>query len=265
MMIWLFVFGACIGSFLNVCIHRLPRDLSLAAPGSQCPECRSPIRWYDNIPLVSYALLGGRCRYCQGGISARYAGVEALTGLLFVWLYYWFCLRLHRPVGVFVVYAALTAALIAATFIDFDFHIIPNEITFSGIALAPAASFLAPEIHGAGLSRWAAVGHSLVGVLVGGGVVLAVALIGQVIFRKEAMGLGDVKLMAFVGGVTGWQVAVIAFFVAPFFGLLMGIPNWIRKGRHVIPYGPFLSLATLIVLCWKPHFLHFVAARVRGY
>lgn len=267
MMIWLFALGACIGSFLNVCIYRLPRGLSLAAPGSHCPSCHSPIRWYDNVPVLGYFLLGGACRFCRCHISARYAFVEALTGLLFVWLYYWFCVHKGRPASQFVVYAALASALIASTFIDFDFRIIPNEITFTGIALAPFVSLLVPGIHsthGEPITRLGGMVFSLIGILIGGGLVFGTAVIGKAIFRKEAMGFGDVKLMALVGGFVGWQVAAIAFFVAPFFGLLMGIPNLIRKGSHVIPYGPFLSIATLIVLCWKPEFIHFLTIRLYG-
>ena len=270
-MIWIFLLGACIGSFLNVCIYRMPRDLSIIAPGSHCPCCHTPLRWYDNIPVLSYLVLGGKCRYCLCAISPRYAFVEALTGLLFVGLYYRYCVAPHQfgtpwampaPRSVFAVYAALASALVASTFIDFDFRIIPNEITFTGIALGPVLSFLAPAIHSESASRGQAVLLSLLGITVGGGVVYGIGLLGKVAFRKEAMGLGDVKLMALVGGVTGWQVAVIAFFVAPFFGLLMGIPNLVLKGKHVIPYGPFLSIATLVVLCWKSVFVHFLTVRL---
>ena len=261
-MVWLFVVGACIGSFLNVCIYRLPREMCIVAPGSHCPACHAAIRWYHNLPILSYVFLGGRCAACQRPFSARYMFVELLTAASFVWLYYRFALVLHKPRAVFAVYALLTSALIAATFIDFDFRIIPNQITFTGIALAPLLSMLVPQIHGPSVRPLGGLVASLVGVAVSGVAVYCVGLMGKWIFRKEALGFGDVKLMALVGGVCGWQVAMIAFFVAPFFGLLMGIPSLLFKGKHAIPYGPFLSLATVLVLSWKTEFIRLASGQI---
>ena len=187
--------------------------------------------------------------------------VEALTGLLFLGLYLRFGVMLHKPAGVYVVYSALAAALVASTFIDLDFQIIPNEITFTGILAAPLLSLLVPQLHTQPPDRLKAALLSIQGIVVSGGIVFGIRLLGRFAFRKEALGLGDVKLMAVVGGIAGWQVAVIAFFIAPFFGLLMGIPNLLLKGKHVIPYGPFLSLSTLIVLCWKVEVVSLVTGR----
>lgn len=187
--------------------------------------------------------------------------VEALTGLVFVWLYLRFRITLMRPLEVCIVYAALSAALIASTFIDFEFRIIPNEITFTGIAAGPLISLLVPELHTHPPHRLLALWASLKGIAVAGTVVFAVGWLGKLVFRKDALGFGDVKLMALVGGITGWPVAVIAFFVAPFFGLFMGLPNLVLKGKHVIPYGPFLSLATLVVLSWKLEFIRLATGR----
>ena len=281
-MVWLFVCGSVVGSFLNVCIYRLPRDLSIVAPRSRCPACGMAIRWYDNVPVLGHLMLGGKCRFCLHAISPRYMLVELLTGALFVALYFRFCVVLGRPLSVCGVYALLTASLIASTFIDFEFRIIPNEITFTGIALGPVLCFLVPELHvrpagalpdpGVAIARlldhaWLpervrAVLLSLLGIVVAGGVVYALGLLGKLMFRKDALGFGDVKLMALVGGVTGWEVAVVAFFIAPFFGLLMGIPSLLLKGKHVIPYGPFLSTATLVVLAWRPQFMALATGRL---
>ena len=259
--LWLFAVGSCIGSFVNVCIHRLPREMSLLWPRSRCPACHTLIRWYQNIPILSYAMLGGKCAACKRGISSRYMLVEAITGLLFVGLYLRFRVVLREPISVYLVYSAFAAALVASTFIDIDFRIIPNEITFTGILAAPMLSLLVPQLHTHSGDRLRAVLLSVQGIAVSGVVVYGIALLGKLAFRKEALGFGDVKLMAFVGGIAGWQVAVIAFFVAPFFGLFMGIPNLVLRGKHVIPYGPFLSLSTLIVLCWRSEFVSLVTGR----
>jgi len=195
--------------------------------------------------------------------------VETLTGAVFIWLYVRFGVALAKPTAVCIVYAVLCAALIASTFIDFEFRIIPNEITFTGIAAGPIVSLYVPQLHTSrpllGIffrdphSVWPRVIQpawtSIEGIAISGLVVFGVGWLGKLAFRKDALGFGDVKLMALVGGITGWPVAVIAFFVAPFFGLFMGIPNLVLKGKHVIPYGPFLSLATLVVLSWKPEFI----------
>ena len=254
LIIWLALLGVAIGSFLNVVIHRLPKDESLFRPRSRCPRCGNCIAWYDNIPLLSYAVLRGRCRSCGRAISPRYPIVEAVTAILTVTLWV-FCRRHGEPIAVFVVYEALVCALVAATFIDYDLFIIPNEITLPGIALSPVVSAAIPSLqefiplrHAYHLTPWLPVNAfitSLIGVVVSGGLVYMAGEMGRLILRKECMGFGDVKLMAMVGGILGWQIGVAVFFIAPFFGLTHGLYSLIFRRQHVIPYGPYLSMATI--------------------
>ena len=242
--LWLFWFalGGCIGSFLNVCIYRLPREESLINPGSRCPHCRHPIAWHDNIPLLSWLALRGRCRHCHAPIHWRYPIVELLTASLTVAV-------LHRfgagPPG--WAYVAFVAALIAVSFIDLEFQIIPDEISLGGVGLGLVLSALLPALHGTD-ARLVAVGRSVLGLLVGGGVLYVTGLVGDLLFRKESMGGGDVKLMAMAGSLLGWKAVLVAFFLAPFLALLPGLYVLFWKRTHVIPYGPFLSLALVISL-----------------
>ncbi len=262
-----FVVGLVIGSFLNVCIYRIPRKKSLISPRSSCPDCHTHIRWYDNIPVFSYLLLRGHCRTCKAKISIRYPCVELLTGYLFAHLSVFVQYR-HESPCVFTGYAALSCALIISTFVDLELLIIPNEVTFVGIPLALIFSVLCPGLHNEhqtvrnfslfGISRLDAAVASILGMIVGGGLIFLCGVLGKWIFRKEAMGFGDVKLMSMTGGIVGWKLGVAIFFVAPFFGLLMAIPVLIRKKTHLIPYGPFLSLAALVCIFFQDYFIGIV-------
>ena len=217
---------------------------------------------------MSYVLLlRGRCRQCGRPISSRYPAVEVLTGGLTVMLWV-SCQRHEETLAVFVLYEVLICALIVATFIDYDLFIIPNEITIPGAVLAPVASFIVPALHHAPPIRWVyeltpwlplnTALTSLIGVVVSGGLVLLAGEIGRLILRKECMGLGDVKLMAMVGGVLGWQIGVSVFFIAPFFGLIHGLHSLMFKRQHVIPYGPYLSMATVASVFLQRHLRQFV-------
>ncbi|MBI2104330.1 MAG: prepilin peptidase [Candidatus Omnitrophica bacterium] len=220
----------------------MPREESLIRPRSRCPHCRHPIAWHDNIPLFSWAALRGRCRHCGAPIHWRYPVVELLTASLTVAV-------LHRfgagPLG--WAYVAFVAALIAVSFIDLEFQIIPDEISLGGLALGVLLSALLPALHGTD-ARLIAAGRSVLGLLVGGGVLYLTGLAGDLIFRKESMGGGDVKLMAMAGSLLGWKAALTAFFLAPFLALLPGLYVLFFKRSHVIPYGPFLSLALVVSL-----------------
>lgn len=267
-----FIVGLTIGSFLNVCIYRIPKKKSLVSPRSFCPACNTPVRWYDNIPVFSYLLLLGRCRTCKAAISIRYPFVELLTGYLFVHLYVFVQYR-HESPCVFAGYLALCCALIISTFVDLELLIIPNEVTLVGIPLALVFSALCPGLHNepgtlrnfslSGIVRLDALIASLWGVLAGGGLVFFCSVVGKWVFRKDAMGFGDVKLMGMVGGIVGWKLAVAIFFVAPFFGLFMGIPVLFMKKKHLIPYGPFLSLATLVCILLQDYFLGLINSYVQ--
>lgn len=270
------IFGLIVGSFLNVCIFRLPRNESIVSPGSHCPLCNEPIKWYDNIPLVSYFLiLKGRCRSCGGSISLRYPLVEVLTGLMFGVFFYALVLRAGEPLSVYIAYSALGCALLALSFIDIETFIIPNEITYLGMAFGPIFSFLFPALHhspGAcgelGLfegQRLDALASSLCGMFVAGGLVLTFALLGQVAFKKEAMGMGDVKLMAMVGGIVGWKLSVIVFFLAPFFALSVSIPLFLTGSLErgcKIPYAPFLSMAAMVSITLREPLVRFLDSRL---
>lgn len=259
------VFGLVIGSFLNVCIYRIPEDKSLFFPGSTCPYCGRSIKWYDNIPLISYLILRGRCRFCKGRISPIYPVVEALTGFLFGSLFYYFIILRHEPFYICLIYAGLGCALIICTFVDLKLHIIPNEVTYTGLALAPILSFTFPELHHfqgklrcftiTENPRIDALAASFLGIVVAGGLIFLTGIVAKAILKREAMGFGDVKLMGMVGGIIGWKLGIVAFFVAPFFGLLMGIPMLILKKANIIPYAPFLSLASLICIYLQDFFI----------
>ena len=346
--VFIFAFGCCIGSFLNVVIYRLPRDKSLVKPASACPACGKGIRFYDNIPLISWLILGGRCRYCKAGISPRYFVIELLTGLVFTGVFFlYFRSGLRPDVApflqggwfIYLISIIMLAALIAASAIDLELWVIPLSIcwfvTAAGLIASTVGGFLSPRPmlpfaspSTAALSAGAAIGliisllllnkgfiktsyeieeseeasvnhrlevckeivfllpiivcavlsywilrkmtplqdwwvdfsqmpfiagflGSFWGYLVGCGVVWATRIFGTLGFGKEAMGLGDVHLMGAVGAVIGPIWVVIAFFIAPFFGLAWAVARMFFKKTHEIPYGPFLSLGVFAVMILK--------------
>lgn len=262
-LVWLFVLGCAVGSMLNVLIWRLPRGMAVGQPRrSFCPHCQGSIRWYDNIPLLSFAMLRGRCRDCGGGISWRYPIVEGLTGILFPLVYFRQGIQAGTDVGQIVIMMLLTSLLIVAGAIDLDWLIIPDEISVFGLAGGLLAGLLLPQLHVgpapyhtfAGLTGYAHLDGLIasgIGAFGGGGMVLVFAVLGTFIFRREALGFGDVKLMAMIGAFFGWKVVVIAFFVSPFIGLLYGIPLLLTRGKHVMPYGPFLSMGAVLTLIFR--------------
>jgi leader peptidase (prepilin peptidase)/N-methyltransferase len=240
-----FIFGSLIGSFLNVCIYRIPRGLSVVWPSSRCPSCGNPIRAWDNIPVLSFLLLGGRCRHCKVSISWKYPLVEALNAFLYVLLLWRF-----GPDWAFLVYAVFCSALIVITFIDLEFQIIPDRITLPGIPLGLlAGSLLLPDpfLRAAPLGWKAAVIGAVSGFLF----YYFVAVAGEKIFKKEAMGGGDIKMMAMVGGFLGWKAIILTTFLGSLFGSVIGILIMVVKGREkgsLIPFGPFLALGAAISL-----------------
>ncbi len=251
-----FIFGSIVGSFLNVCIYRMPLGKSVVWPGSHCPNCEKRIHWYDNIPFISYMLLGGKCRFCHQKISPVYLMVELLTAIVFVVFFNYFGLTYD-----FFIYLVFISSLIVATFVDIKHRIIPDEISVGGIILG----FLFNAIKGVHLRPMAynhrPVLNSFMGIIIGGGIIyLSGFLFDLVYFRllkrppiqgeTESMGGGDVKLLAMIGAFLGWQKAVLTFFLAPFLGIIIGIINLVLKKDHTIPYGPFLSLAALLSIFW---------------
>jgi len=236
----IFVIGAVIGSFLNVCIYRVPRNLSIISPASRCPSCNMPIKFYDNIPFLSYILLGGKCRVCKAGISFRYPLVELLNAVLFVFVVWRFGFAWHT-----VIYGILCSALVVITFIDLDFQIIPDVITLPGIFIGiVAGSLLMPDpfIRNSLLGFKA----SVIGLLAGGGLFYAIAVLS-----RGGMGGGDIKMMAMVGALMGWKSVLLTIFLGSLTGAVFGIFLMISKGKGrktKIPFGPFLALGTVITL-----------------
>ena len=236
-----FVLGSVIGSFLNVCIYRIPAGESIVHPPSRCPACGSGIRWYQNVPVLSYMLLGGKCASCRIRISLRYPLVEALTGVLFVLVFHHFGLQ-----GATLVYWLFAAALVTITFIDLDHQIIPDVISLPGIAVGFLCSFAVP---------WLSWTDSLLGILAGGGSLYLVAVVYELLTRKEGMGGGDIKLLAMIGAFLGWKAILPIIFISSFMGTLVGVPVMLLKkadGKLAIPFGPFLAAAALFYLFWGP-------------
>ena len=227
-----FVFGAVIGSFLNVCIYRIPRNRSIVKPGSFCPGCEKPVRFYDNIPVVSYILLRGKCRQCAAKISIRYPFVELLTAILFLMLYRrW---GLGHEMFIEMIFISL---LIVIAFIDYDFQIIPDVLSIGGLVLGLLISFVR---HGFGFM------DALYGVLLGGGVLFVIAYGYQLITRREGMGGGDIKLLAAIGAFTGIKGVLFSLIGGSVLGTIVGIPLMLIKKenmRYAVPFGPFLSIA----------------------
>ena len=234
-----FVIGAVIGSFLNVCIHRLPAGESVVYPPSHCPGCGVRIRSRDNIPLLSYVLLRGRCRSCGAAISVRYPAVEALSGALLVLLLYRF--GLSPALGV---YAAFVAALIVVSFIDLDHQIIPDVISLPGIVVGLVAS---------ALGQGPPLLDSLLGALIGGGMLYAVAVGYHAFTGREGMGGGDIKLLAMIGAFLGWRGVLLSLIIGSFTGAVVGISLILARrtdSRVPIPFGPFLALGALCALAF---------------
>lgn len=236
-----FIFGLLIGSFLNVCVYRMPRNESLAFPPSHCPSCGAAIPPWLNIPVVSYLLLRGRCRSCATSISALYPLVELLTALLGLGLYLRFGLTLP-----FFVLALLCAALVVVTFIDLEHQIIPDEISLPGIVIGFACSFFIPRLG------WL---NSLLGILAGGGSLYLVAWCYERFTGKEGMGGGDIKLLAMLGAFFGWKAIPFIIFVSSLTGSGIGLTiMFIKKqdGKIAIPFGPFLVIGALVHIFFGP-------------
>jgi leader peptidase (prepilin peptidase) / N-methyltransferase len=228
------VLGLAIGSFLNVCIHRVPRKASIVHPPSSCPHCGYVLRWADNVPVVSYVLLGGRCRQCKAGISMRYPIIEAITMVVFVLHYLIFGL------DILLVPRLLFASILIVLFaIDLEHHLLPNVITLPGIVAGLAFSAMLPP----------GPIDSLIGVLAGGG---ALWLIGEAYYRysgQEGMGGGDVKMLAMIGAFLGWKLMILTLVLSSVLGSLVGLfVILVKRGgmKYALPYGTFLSLGALV-------------------
>jgi leader peptidase (prepilin peptidase)/N-methyltransferase len=256
-----FIFGTIIGSFLNVCIYRLPREESIVYPGSHCISCNEPISFYNNIPILSYLFLKGKCSKCNSKISLRYPLVEIITGLLFLATVWSFGLSIET-----FFYLIFISSLIAITFIDFKHMIIPNVITYPGIIVGILYNTLRTDWNYSlelignfnlamqnffSLLSEVPLLDSIFGVVLGGGLLLLVAYSYEVIKKRQGMGMGDVKLLAMIGAFFGWEGVLFVIFLASILGSVIGISIIIaKKGdlKYALPFGPFLSMAAVIYI-----------------
>ena len=232
---FLFALGLAVGSFLNVVIYRLPRGASLAWPASHCTSCKRPLSWYENVPLLGWLALRGRCRTCHARISPQYPLVEAVTGLLFLAGYYAF-----GPTPLLVVRLAFACAMVVLFAIDLEHQILPNEITLPGIAIGFALSFLLAH------PDWKS---SLLALLVGGLFPFIIAEIYLRVRGREGMGMGDFKMLAMVGAFLGWPLVWIALMLACFLGIVVGGGALLLSRRGMatrIPFGTFIAVAALV-------------------
>ncbi|HIJ97138.1 MAG TPA: prepilin peptidase [Desulfuromonadales bacterium] len=231
------LFGLLVGSFLNVCICRLPKNESIVSPPSHCPLCSYQIRWYDNIPLLSYLLLRGKCRGCGAPISLQYPLVELLNGTLTLLLFLRF-----GPTLAFATLFLFCSALVVITFIDIEHQIIPDEISLSGIVIGFALSFF---IRG---HSWQ---NSLCGILLGGGSLLLVAYGYQRLTGKEGMGGGDIKLLAMMGAFLGWKAVPFIILASSLAGSIIGISIMLlqkKDSKLAIPFGPYLAFGAVLYI-----------------
>ncbi|MFQ5608054.1 MAG: prepilin peptidase [Candidatus Zixiibacteriota bacterium] len=232
--------GLAVGSFLNAVVYRLPRKIPFGLSRSACPACDARIRAYDNIPLLSFILLRGRCRSCRSRISLRYPALEALNAALYVWLYFQFGFTDQLAMA-----ALVGSALLAIIFIDVEHMIIPDKITLPGILIATGYS-LTPA--GIGILP------SLLGALVGGGSLYLIALLGDWLFKKESMGGGDIKMAAALGALLGWQKVLLVFFLSAVIGVVVSLGVMLVSARfrrrRMLPFGPFLALAGFFAMLY---------------
>ncbi len=272
------IFGAIIGSFLNVVIHRVPNDESIVFPNSRCPSCGAVIAFYDNIPVLSYALLGGKCRGCKGRISFRYPAVELLTAALFV------AVAWHDRMSVALPFdLVFVSALLALVFIDAEHMILPNVITYPGIVFAVVARIAIPFltrtphfddlpslINGPfeGMPIWVtSLGGAVIGALIGGGSLWLMGWVWEKLRGVEAMGLGDVKMMFMVGAYLGWRLTILTIFVGVLTGSIVGVLLMARQRERnmqmLLPFGVFLGIGAVASLLVGGQLVEWYAGQFR--
>ncbi len=233
------LFGACIGSFLNVCIYRIPENKSIVFPGSFCPNCNKSIPFYCNVPILSYIFLRGRCKFCKQPISIRYPLIEVLTGLFAISLFHKFGLT---PAMIY--WFVFISILITISFIDIDHQIIPDIISLPGILIFASSFYFLPEMT---------IKDTLLGILAGGGSLYAIAFFYYLLRKQEGMGGGDIKLLAMIGAATGIKGVAFTIFAGSLFGTLFGIlimlyTKMADTKNLRIPFGPFLSVGAILYI-----------------
>ncbi|HSP07170.1 MAG TPA: prepilin peptidase [Acidobacteriota bacterium] len=238
-LLYVFVLGTIVGSFLNVCIYRIPLGISIVSPRSSCPSCHHGIPWYHNIPILSYLWLRGKCSFCRERISPVYPFVEFLTGVYFLMLLIFF-----GPYRSFVIYAVFGSIMIALIFIDYYHRLLPRVITFPGVALGFASSFVNPYVN-----PW----QSGLGILLGALLPISVLVAYKWLRKKEGMGHGDIVMLAMVGAFLGWKMVFVVILFASFAGVLVGIPiiYIMKKGSDFpLPFGTFIGAVALLAVFW---------------
>ena len=250
--ITLFILGTIIGSFLNVCIFRIPKGESIVSPSSYCPYCDHPIRFYDNIPIFGFLFLGGKCRNCRHPISARYFFVECMAGIFSLTLFLKFGLSLN-----YFAYLAFCYALLVITFIDLDHQIIPDVISLPGIVAGLVLSLFLPDITFL---------DSFAGIVAGGGALFCIAFLYGLLTKREGMGGGDIKLLAMIGAFLGLKAVIVVLFLGSIIGSIIGITVMLkekRDSRYAIPFGPFLAIGAFISLFWGNAIMEYYLHGVR--
>ena len=250
-LIFVVILGSLWGSFANVCIHRLPQNKGVVSGRSHCPKCKKEIVWQDNIPIISYLILKGKCRKCKRKISSQYPMVEMINILLFLIIYFLFGISLTT-----ILLMILSLSFLIIFFIDLKHFIIPNSITFSMMALGFIKSF-DPNLN----SIFPNYINSLIGGLFGYGVIFSIIFFYKQIRKKEGMGLGDAKLLAVIGFWFGWIAIPFVLFLSSIFALVSVIPDLIKKNKKMtsqIPFGPYIILATIFYLVFRNNFISII-------
>ena len=274
-----FALGACVASFLNVCIWRLPREESVVRPGSHCPKCNAPIKWYQNIPIVSWCCLRGRCANCHQPISIRYTVVELLGGVLFLMAYLqWAMPSILRQMPILGLVPASDMWLVAAewlvitglilgSFIDLEHFYLPDRVTIGGMGLGVPLSFLVPELQ-CQTDRLIALYWSLGGMTVGFLFLWGVGAFFSKLFKKEALGFGDVKLIGAIGAFFGPVAVLFTTILSSLVGSIIGL-ILVARGRAklggftAVPYGPFLAIGALVWMYWGPALVEWYMASMK--
>ena len=255
MTLMLFIWGACIGSFLNVCIFRIPQNASIVFPGSFCPVCKTKIPFYCNIPILSYLFLLGRCASCKTRISPRYPLIEILTGLFAVFLFFKFGLT---PQAFF--WFTFICVLVVISWIDFDHQIIPDMISIPGIVIFTSSAWFIPEMT---------VTASLAGVFTGGGILYAIAFLYFKLRNTQGMGGGDIKLLAMIGAATGIKGVLFTIFTGSLMGTFGGLGAMLltkkKNSQLRIPFGPYLSMGTILYIFYGKNLINWYLGGISGY
>ncbi|MBI5642965.1 MAG: prepilin peptidase [Deltaproteobacteria bacterium] len=247
-----FIFGAVVGSFLNVCIYRIPLGISVVSPPSRCPSCGTSIPFYYNVPIFGYVILRGRCASCKTPLSVKYPLVEALTGALAALLF----LKYQITPALFI-YFAFLSALVVVTFIDLKYQIIPDVISLPGVIIGLLLSYFLPV----------GIIDSLIGILLGGGTLFGIAAAYLLLAKTEGMGGGDIKLLAMIGAFLGWKGVIVTLLLGSFMGAFIGMGYILFAGkgsRFPIPFGPFLACGALVHLFFGDALINWYIIRATG-